>query len=259
MNKEDFFGIWAPEAAVWSRWAKPVLFAHLDLAEQVLPSPEMPVNVKWVPSVQDKVALIIDLPGAEGVFMGAALAAQGYQPVPLYNAIPLPCETLAPGPEKAAAVDVLPIINALKNEADKMAALKIPSDAPPAFLLDANRQGDTRKVQPGNFDNRSISFHTDFPSASFLTTHGIQHILLVQNGSDEPQDDLNRTLWLWQEGGIKLESVRLDDLSARPTPFRISRPSWLLGLLQRWFSILRFGDAALQGFGRWIHDSPSGG
>ena len=52
--------------------------------------PELPVNLSWSPAIDEKVAVVLDLPGAEGVRVGLELAARGYRPVPLYNAVPLP-------------------------------------------------------------------------------------------------------------------------------------------------------------------------
>ena len=55
---------------------------------------------------------------------------------------------------------------ALRKGAERLAQLELAGDAPPAFFLDANRQGDGRKMMPDEFDDRSISFTTDFPSAN---------------------------------------------------------------------------------------------
>src|SRR5215475_108445 len=144
MNKEEIFSIWAPENSIWSRWAKPVLFAHLDSALSYIPVTSAPTDVSWSPPSDKRVAIVLDLPAADGVLMGLALAGQGYRPLPLYNALPLPFgETLlSPATiSRVAAVDVLPIISVLRTGAKLLAELKLPSDAPPTFLLDANRRG----------------------------------------------------------------------------------------------------------------------
>src|SRR5207302_1742431 len=109
---------------------------------------------------------------------------------PALNAVPLPFgePILDPLTNRAvAAVNVLPIISALRQGAEQLVQLNLPFNAPPAFLLDANRRGDGRKMQPDEFDNRSISFTTDFPSANFLGAHGTQRVMLVQRNSFEPQ------------------------------------------------------------------------
>src|SRR6185312_9041865 len=93
-NKEGIFSIWAPEDSLWSRWAKPVLFAHLDRV-QPYAEPEPFVDISWSPDPAERIALVLDLPAAEGVAFGIELAARGYRPVPLYNAIPIPSSCAA--------------------------------------------------------------------------------------------------------------------------------------------------------------------
>src|SRR5215475_15934401 len=227
MNKEEIFSIWAPENSIWSRWAKPVLFAHLNSALSHIQVTSAPTDVSWSPPPDERVAIVLDLPGADGVLVGLALAGRGYRPVPLYNALPLPFgeSLLSPATcSRVAAVDVLPIISALRTGAKLLAQLTLPSDAPPVFLLDANRRG-VRKMITGEFDNRSVSFTTDFPSANFLASQGIQRVLLVQKQILEPQPDLAHTLRRWQDGGITLERLRQEPLSPRE-PFEVSRPAW---------------------------------
>jgi hypothetical protein len=260
MNKEEIFSIWAPENSIWSRWAKPVLFAHLDSALSHIQVTSAPSDVGWSPPPHERVAIVLDLPSAEGVLTGLALAGRGYRPVPLYNALPLPFgETLlSPATiSRVAAVDVLPIISALRMGAKLLAQLSLPSDAPPALLLDANRRG-VRKMIPGEFDNRSVSFTTDFPSANFLASQAIQGVLLVQRQVLEPQPDLAHTLRRWQDGGLTLERARLDPLSPRE-PFEVSRPAWYGAMFQRVLSAIGFRRSSAGGFGAWVPDSSAGG
>jgi len=261
MNKDEMFSIWAPDRSPWSRWAKPVLFAYLDSEMAQIPNTEAPGDVSWAPPPSEKVALALDLPGAEGVLMGLALAGRGYRPVPLYNALPLPYDESLLDPltsNAVAAVNVMPILTALKMGADQLAQMKLPVDAPPAFLLDANRRGDGRKMEPEQFDNRSVSFTTDFPSANFLAAQGIQRVILVQKNCVEPQSDLAHSLRRWQDGGLKLERLSLDFPSA-PEPFEVARPSWYGAMFQRVLSRIGLWRAATGGFGAWIPDSSSGG
>src|SRR5436309_8538533 len=147
MDREEIFSTWAPDASLWSRWVKPVLFAYLDSALSQIPVAEAASDVSWSPPPNEKVALVLDLPGAEGVLAAVALARRGYRPVPLYNAVPLPFggPLLDPLTNRAvAAVNVLRIISALRKCAEELVQLNVPCDAPPAFLLDANRRGDGR-------------------------------------------------------------------------------------------------------------------
>ena len=156
-----------------------------------------------------------------------------------------------------AAVDVLPIISALRKGAEQLAQLNLPFDAPPAFLLDSNRQG-WRKMIPGEFDNRSVSFTTDFPSANFLAAQGIERVILVQKGKLEPQPDLAHTLRRWQDGGINLERLRLD-LPSRPEAFEVAQPSWYGAMFQRALSSLGLRRSKTGGFGAWVPGSSAGG
>lgn len=255
MNNEEIFSIWAPDKSLWSPWVKPVLFAYLGSAQ--MPLTEAAVDASWLPSLGEKVALVLDLPGAEGILAGIALAGRGYRPVPLYNAVPLPFGEPAIDPETGrpvAAVNVLPILNALKGGAEQLARLNLPSDAPPAFLLDADRQGGGRTIANDEFDNRSVSFTTDFPSANFLVSKGIGRVMLVQRNRVEPQSDLAHTLRRWQDGGLELERLRLDAPSA-PESFEVARPSWYGAMFQRVLASIGLRRARSGGFGAWGPES----
>jgi hypothetical protein len=263
MNDDEIFPIWTPAASPWSRWAKPVLFAHLHAAMPPGPVPEMTYEVNWSPPSDGKTALVLDLPGAEGVLIGVALAARGYRPVPLYNALPLPCGESVIDPmsgRAVAAVDVLPIISALIRGAEQLAQSKLPFDAPPAFLLDANRYGYGRKMEPDEFDNRSISFTTDFPSAIFFASAGIKRVVLVQKSQVEPKPDLTHSLRRWQDAGLLLERKGLD-CPGPPERFQVARPPWYGAMFQRALSSigLRRAGMAMGGFGSWMAESSSGG
>jgi hypothetical protein len=263
MNKEEIFLIWAPETSVWSPWVKPVLFAHLESRSAETPVPDTLAEFKWVPGAEAKTAIILDLPSDAGVLGGLALAKGGYRPVPLYNAIPAPVRewaSLVPSMpnEMLAAVNVLPIMNALQNGAGILASLNIPVDAPPVFLLDANRQGLALSLAPGRFDNRAVCFTTDFPSANFLLSHGIGRVLLVQKDALQPQSDLAHTLCRWQDAGISLETVCLD-LTSPPEAFTVSRPSWYGVVFQRALAVFGLRRAGGGGFGAWVPTPGSGG
>jgi len=261
MNKEEIFAIWAPDESVWSRWAKPVLFAYLDSVLSSVPLPEIVGDVDWAPPASDKVALMLDLPGPQGVLVGMSLAAKGYRPVPLYNALPSPSGEPPLNSFTGVgliAVNVLPILSALRAGTEELANMNLPLDAPPAFLLDANRAGDRWSLQPHEFDNRSISFTTDFPSANFLAFHGIQRALLIQNDRLVPRSDLAHTLRRWQDGGLVLQRKRLDRADP-PEDFTVAKPSLYGAMFQRVLSAVGLRRAWGGGFGAWMPDSSSGG
>jgi len=301
MNKELIFLTWAPETSVWSRWAKPVPFAYLDSATPIADAHEPPradgwptthplpfgrgegsvpsqgvngLNVvggnclpepvwetDWVPAIETRSALVLDLPGAEGVLRGLELAARGYRPVPLYNAVPLPggeppLDPLTSRP--VAAVQVLPILHALKTGATILGQIDLPPDAPPVFLLDAHRRGAGRKMLPDEFDNRSVCFTTDFPSANFLAAQHIARVVLVQPSGQQPQLDLAHVLRRWQQSGIAIQLKRLD-VPGPSVPCEVARPSWFGAMFQRALSMvgLHYGEAG--GFGGWVTSSSAGG
>jgi hypothetical protein len=259
MNEEEIFLIWAPDESPWSRWAKPVLFAHLAAVSSRVA--EVPLDVSWSPPPSEKVALVLDLPGAEGVMAAMAFAALGYRPVPLYNAVPLPFGHVLSTPltgRPVAAVDLWPTLCALRQGAETLAQLRLPPEAPPAFLLDARRGAGGRKMAPHEFDNRSVSFTTDFPSANFLAAHGIERVLLVQKGSVDPRPDLAHSLRRWQDAGFMLERKRLDSLDPVER-FEVARPSWYGCMFQRVLASLGLARSRGGGFGAWVPESSAGG
>lgn len=259
MTKEEAFESWAPPSSVWSQWVKPVLFASVEHDPLYLGLLPEEWDMAWAPGCEERNALVLDLPGAQGVAMGLALAARGYRPIPLYNSVPGPTSvTTAVGMSALTSlVDVQPIIRMLWHGADTLRQLNLPADAPPAFLLDATRRGEGQYCAPGRFDNRSIAFTTDFPSANFLLAHGIRRAIVGQSGSDEPQPDLAHTLRRWQEGGLSIALKRIDSPRAAVT-IEVDKPSGFGLLCQRVLQAFGFRRNALGGFGGFIPEPSSG-
>jgi hypothetical protein len=281
LSREEVFEAWAPPGGAWSDWAKPIAFAHL--ADDPAPAPEPPASVlpdlSWVPPASQNVALVLDLPGELEVWCGLALAeARGYRPVPLYNAAPGPAPAAAPppaagpppGPAPAAAtappgppvpvgavVEVWPVLSALDAAAPRMQALALPPDAPPAFLLDANRRGGGVEPLDGQFDNRSVSFTTDFPSGNLLAHRGIRRAIVLQQWGTNPQADLSHTLRLWQDAGIAIEVKSLES-AGPPVPVTIAPTSRLAELWNRFLVTLRLRRNPLGGFGGVMPEPSSG-
>ncbi|HVK64577.1 MAG TPA: hypothetical protein VM694_08885, partial [Polyangium sp.] len=242
MKREDVHHLWAPRDATFSPWVKPVLFAHLG--EEVAPKPQ-PAPPPWIeerivaplharaeaapggehpyrsaPRSQDT-ALILDLPGAAGVRVGVALGRHGFRPVPLYNAIPAPEGVIAYAEVMEALVDAAESLDGLSP------------DAPPAFLLDPRRMGTGLVLEPGQFDNRSVVFTGDFPSAQTLARAGIRRAALVQRESARPAKDLLSILASWQEHGIEILHVRTD-VDGPAEVLRVARPA-LFEAIGAWF------------------------
>ena len=259
-TKEFIYETWAPPGGLWSGWTKPVLFARMDYPPPETMTPEIPEPPEWLPPAAERAALVLDLPAEVGVKLGLAAARLGYRPVPLYNAVPFPTipqyEALLYYREmrfSAAMVNVLPIMVALWNGTQELDKMQIPADAPPAFLLDADRGAGCMEPYPGQFDNRSISFTTDFPSANFLRAHNISRAVLVQNSGDKPQVDLSHTLRRWQEGGLPILLKRLDQ-TGPPVPCAIERPSQFGLFCQRVLAAFRLRRNTLGGFGGMVPD-----
>jgi hypothetical protein len=220
MTRDELLDAWAPTGGVWSDWAKPVLFAHWPRpVSAVADAP--PIDLAWVPPATERVALLIDLPGPASVHVGLALAGAGYRPVPLFNAVPPPAE----GDPSAAVVPVEPILAALAHGADQLRAAALPADAPPAFLLDSDRQTALRDVSPGAFDNRSVVFATDFPSATRLAAQGVTRAVLVRERPGPIGDDLEDALRAWHIDGLRLEVTWLSE-SGPPLPLTLPSRGW---------------------------------
>ncbi len=239
MIDDEIYDAWAPRDSWWSPWVKPVLFAHLRQFAEPAPAEDAPeVDFSWVHS-GECVAIVVDLPGALGVWYGLALAARGFRPVPLYNAIPAPAG-------EAARVDVWPIVGALRACAPRLQSFVLPPSAPPAFLLDSNRRGGVASL--AQFDNRSISFPTDFPSGNLLRSRGFERALLVQRDVGQPEADLRQTLWRWQAAGVVSSVVAAEGGGSQVT-LAVSKPRWTSLALWRLGALLGLPRGALGGFG----------
>jgi hypothetical protein len=219
VNPTESYLAWAPRESVWSAWAKPVLFGFIGHAPRHFRRAEPPADTVWLPADRLRTALVVDLPGGDAVVLGAVLARQGYRPVPLFNALPF-------HPRRAArpVVDVESILGHLAEHTPLIAGLRLPPDAPPAFLLDANRRVGAVTLEVGDLDNRSVCFPTDFPSANALKNNGIGRVIVVER-SGGPDADLVRVLATWQAEGITL--LRKDVARpGAPAPMRLPQPPW---------------------------------
>jgi hypothetical protein len=255
MDKEDIYRIWAPSDAAWSRWVKPVLFSFMDSRFDVRRPTITQFSTDWVPK-PEQVAIIIDLPGEDGVVWSVQMARLGYRPIPLYNALPFPpSEKMFFATRPECTVDVVPIFAALHRETAALKEIHLAANAPPAFLLDAERRVARKDPEPGIFDNRSVCFSTDFPSAEFLSSRQIRQAIILQRGSDVA-GDLLLVLLEWQKAGIQL--LRKDPMEAAPPkPVVVEPPSFLRRLWYRISVALSLRRGELGGFGG-IVESASG-
>ncbi len=241
----ETYKIWAPDDALWTQWAKPVLFIHKpNYVNTVLNTP----TISWISEVDKNTMIIIDLPGVSGVLESLGLAQLGYRPVPLYNGVD--------GQNASSMiVQVEDIVKALYKGAEKLITYNIRSNAPPVLILDSNRMEGTGR-QSGKYDNRWCVFPQDMPSASFLLNEGI-HKVIVR--SDSIRNDLSHILCRYQEQGIKIYQCNGKEVNSETT---IVKPSKYKSLSYRFKVISGLIRNGTGGFGGRIPEpveSSSGG
>lgn len=259
-TQAKMFETWAPQLGTWSAWAKAVLFAHVP---GIAPSPAAPMEVDapWAPAADGRTAIVLDLPGPRSVWSGVALARRGYRPVPLFNAVPGPSRSFGPiGTAGRELVDVWSIIDALQQVTPVLDSMSrsLSTDAPPAFLLDAGRRFSRFLAHPGDFDNRSVSLPTDFPSANLLLNRGIDRALLVTTNDLRPQEDLAHALLRWQEAGIGIVGIAVDAAMQEPQPIRVQRPQFFRVMWHNLLSRVGLKRSPMGGFGGTLPVPSSG-
>lgn len=203
---QRLFEIWAPPNAVFSPWAKPLLFAQMDTGRAVPPADHAPPAQPWAGALDARTAVILDLPGDDAVRHAAALATLGHRPVPLFNG----------SDGDKPAIDVRPVMLALRQATPAIERAPLTDQSPPVFMLDARRYSATSKPGPGWFDNRWVVFPQDFPSGRFLRAHAIERALLVRKGPWRTGDDLLEILARWAKDGVELLSAEADKPDAAP-------------------------------------------
>ena len=225
MHGQLLFDHWTPPESIWTAWAKPALFAQLSPPATAAPAALPAAPIDWAPPITQRCAIIIDLPAHEPLLLGIALAGKGYQPVPLYNCCIGPRPTL----------DLTDVVATLEAGCHVLQGLRLPADAPPAFLIDSRRRKGHRPPTPGDYDNRWLVLPQDFPSATFLHTHGIRQVVVVQEAAGQPQEDLAHVLLRWQEAGIKISALDWNPSDQSPRETTITRP-WMFRTA--WYSFL---------------------
>ena len=243
-SKMETYKIWAPDNALWTEWAKPVLFTSVQTGELFSNAPPLEIpQVSWLPQRCYYTMIVVDLPGKRGVEEGLALAQLGYRPVPLYNGV-MP-------PSGHSAISTYEIASALFAGADVLSGLSLVPAAPPAFLLDYDRMSGVGRT-PGSFDNRWSVFPQDMPSAAFLTKRLVKEILVRP---ERIQDDLAHILLRYQEQGIKISLYDGSEIRE----ITVHKPSWFKKLYYRFKVILGLTRNATGGFGGVIPQSSGSG
>jgi hypothetical protein len=142
-----------------------------------------------------------------------------------------------------------PIVRLLVQGANNESMRRLSLQAPPAFLLDSRRRGIGAVCRPGDFDNRSISLPTDFPSANFMLASRVRDAIVLQEQEGTPQQDLSHTLRRWQEAGIRIMTSMP---GASPQQVIVPRPPRFRHM---WYGLLaRMGlrQNPLGGFGGFL-------
>jgi len=273
MTLDDIFNLWAPADGRWSPWLKPVLFSWMAgppftiVAAPATLATTTPIdlsdwNFDWLEPRAADTALVLDVPGPEAVALGMHLATLGFRPVPLFNALPSPRPpgfSADPNDDVAPElVDVASIVHALRLASPALAAIPLSPDAPPAFLLDSRRREASRAMTGAYFDNRSLSFPTDFPSANFLLAQTLRRCVVLQRDSQRPQADLAHTLRAWSAGGVRVE-VKQAAVPGPPQPCPLSKPPFWQRLHYRLLEVFGYRRSVLGGFGGTLGEGGSGG
>lgn len=236
----ETYKIWAPDGALWTQWAKPVMFIYKTINRSTkLDIPEL----SWIQSLDMHTMIIVDMHGDSAVTESLALARLGYRPVPLFNGVDTQ--------HSKVIVKVRDIAKALYSGADELSTYAIRYDAPPVFMLDFDRMIESRK-HPGTYDNRWCVFPQDMPSAAFLQDHGIQRVIVR---SIAIQDDLSHILYRYQEAGIEIHQCA----GELPRKINITRPSNYKSLLYRFKVILGLTRNYAGGFGGIVPEVNHGG
>jgi hypothetical protein len=267
---KDIYSVWAPEGCLWSPWIAPVLFYVLRDFPPISEGTSIETGNSSIPfSAADGGAVVVDLPGAASVDFAMMLVSAGFRPVPLYNSSPAPGSTalfqtspaFVPSAEgelrETATLSMRSLLSAMNRATEQLSQINLSNMAPPAFLLDSRRLTGDRPLDIGLFDNRWMVFPQDFPSAQFLKTHGIRRILLVQETSMVPMEDLAHVLLRWQEGGLELLTYA-KERGGSPESLIIPRPSWFRKVWYRALAILRLRRNPAGGFGGFFPGSSSG-
>lgn len=189
MTDKEIYRIWAPLGKKWTEWARPVPFVEIhEYSKQYNVTPFEVPGVEFTDEQYADAALIVDLPGAESVERGIALAKKGYRPIPLFNG------TI----EQAGArttVDNQSVGVALIQGAKELLQLDIPEDALPVFLLDCNRLH-RHRIDVSVFDNSWDIYAHDMPSAEYFLNSGIHKIIVI---GDFIGKDLKKVLYGYQK------------------------------------------------------------
>lgn len=192
MADKEIYKIWAPSGKMWVDWVRPVPF--VEMSESTKPysfSNIMMPTLDFLDENFRDAAIIVDLPGANSVIEGIALAKAGYRPIPIYNGT-------IEQPKARATVDNQSVRTALRWGATQLSEIEVKEDALPAFLLDRNRL-QRFKMEDSLFDNSWDVYPQDLPSAEYFINNGIHKIVII---GETLAKDLKKILYGFQKKKI---------------------------------------------------------
>ncbi len=194
MTGREAYRIWAPAGQRWSGWVRPVPFLAAKTASRAyLNLPAVVPAADYIDEAWTGAAIIVDLPGAESVRVGIALAKVGYRPIPIYNGT-------VEQQDARATTDNQSVGKALIMNAKELARIKISPDALPAFLTDRGRRNRFRR-DPSLFDNSWDVYPQDLPSAEYFQKNKIRKIIVI---GDEMAGDLKKILYGFQKKNMEI-------------------------------------------------------
>lgn len=260
MTGRELFEVWAPPGSIWSQWVSPALFAQIECRQTTQEAdPRGPEPAWYEAAASPDAAVIVDLPGADSIRLALTLAERGYRPVPIINASPgpfLPYSGLIP--QSAVALDMSSLVKEICRGTPRLQGVGLATNAPPAFILDGLRLKGTKPLADDMFDNRWMVFPQDFPSARLLAEKGIRRVTLVQTQKASPSEDLSHVLLRWQEAGMEILGLALNDPSP-PSGMTVARPSRFRALWYRALAMIGLRRNNVGGFGSFIPTSSGAG
>lgn len=194
MIGKEIFQIWAPTGKKWVDWVRPVPFVEINQYSKMYNfSNDTIPKIDFLDETYTDAAIIVDLPGAQSVKEGIALAKAGYRPIPIFNG------TIEQEGARAT-VDNQSVGTALIWGASELKKIEISDEALPAFLLDSNRMH-RFKMEASLYDNSWDIYNQDMPSAEFLLNNGIRQIIII---GDAVSKDLKKILCEFRKKKIKI-------------------------------------------------------
>lgn len=208
MTGREAYNIWAPAGKKWVDWVRPVPFVSVDEYSKLYSISPMAIpKIKFLSdgeNVHNKserpyadAAVIVDLPGAESVREGIALANEGYRPISVFNGTIEQQGARATVDNQSVGMELLWAAEVLKG-------IHISDDAMPAFLLDSNRL-QRFKMEVSLFDNSWDIYPQDIPSPEYMLDNGVHRIIVV---GDSVSKDLKKILYAYQKKNIEIMHTR---------------------------------------------------